>query len=247
MKNAQKPNCEGLDNMRGQNVLLVGGSSRIGKALARSLYRRGASVINVDELIPDYPVEFIRTCLDTTRSQRRFAETFADTDLIDILIFCQRLYSAPAYHTDNGEGLEDTLVTSAMCARVILDVFRQTPKFHARTFIMGAGSRRNDSLYDLNCMSKPYNQLHTLKDTALATDAIVLGYRRKKHADVFGLKTQFIDNADEYAESIMNVICHTSLSHAFYNQFGEPIKVSSKMNVDEIWNAIELLIDNASG
>jgi NAD(P)-dependent dehydrogenase (short-subunit alcohol dehydrogenase family) len=108
-------------DLSGKQVVVVGGTGGIGRALSRFLAGRGASVVVVGQTFRDADVRgirFIQADLGLMSEAARVA-TLLPAETLDLLIFTTGIFAAPQ-RQETAEGIERDLAVSYLSRMVIL-------------------------------------------------------------------------------------------------------------------------------
>lgn len=188
-------------SVQGKKVAIVGGTGGIGRALARLLAARGASVIVVGQTFRDAAVpniEFMRADLSLMSEASRVAVRLP-AETLDLVIFTTGIFAAPK-RQETVEGLERDMAVSYLSRLVILQAIaprlgQQLPAGHPRprVFVMGyPGTGQAGRLGDLNA-EKSYSAMGVHMNTVAGNEMLVLdAARRYPHLGIFGLNPGLI-------------------------------------------------------
>jgi NAD(P)-dependent dehydrogenase (short-subunit alcohol dehydrogenase family) len=197
-------------DIKDKKVLVVGGTSGLGQAIALESVKKGAKVCVVGRSFKDDPnqIDFIKADLSLMKEAKRIGETVEPADLVvlttGIIPYGNR--------TTSEEGIEMDMAVSYLSRLVLLKYLVPRLNKGSRVFIMGfpGSNQKNFNLEDLNS-EKSYESgmgfVHM--NTVAGNEALVLHWAAKtKSEDVafFGLnpgiiKTGIRDNL--YAGGIM--------------------------------------------
>lgn len=185
-----------VDDIIDKKVLIVGGTSGLGQAIAQEVAKLGAKVKVVgrsfkDEGVPN--ISFEKSDLSSVKEAKRLGESALDTDY-DIVVLTVGILAAGT-RQENSEGLEMDLAVSYLSRFVILKYLVPRLKKGARVFIMGfPGANTKDfKIDDLNS-EKGYSNLgFTHLNTVAGNEALVLYYAATDKDHVyFGLNPGLI-------------------------------------------------------
>lgn len=185
-------------SLSGQNVVIIGGTGGIGRALSRYFAANKAHVQVIGQTFRDQTVsgiEFIKADLSLMTEARRVADLI-DAENTDMLIFTTGIFAAPK-RQETSEGLERDMAVSYLSRRVIMqalaDRLGHARPHNARVFIMGyPGSGKPGTLGDLNA-EREYRAMEVHMNTVAGNEMLVLD-TAAKHRDisVFGLNPGFV-------------------------------------------------------
>jgi NAD(P)-dependent dehydrogenase (short-subunit alcohol dehydrogenase family) len=246
--------------LKGKRVLVVGGTSGLGRAIADAAAKDAASVEVVGRSNPkDEKLKFYSADLTLVKNQTEAADAIPDPSQLDVVVFTNGIMTGPTLE-ETSDGIEKDLAVSYVSRRVILDRLRTRGlKTSARVFVMGFPGAE---VKIENWNGKPkYEQFPQHMNTVVANDALVLGYRtRYPDYQVYGLNpgmvttgirdniwkdkkligsavenimSWFTPSAKSYGESIVDKVINAqeiSKSTIFFNQFGEPIQRSKYLS-----------------
>jgi NAD(P)-dependent dehydrogenase (short-subunit alcohol dehydrogenase family) len=195
-------------DLKGTNVAIVGGTGGIGRALARFMTSRGASVIVVGQTFRDAGaegIEFIKADLSLMSEAQRVGETLP-AETLDMVVFTTGIFAAPKREV-TAEGIERDMAVSYLSRLVILREIaprlgkkRTAPTLKPRVFVMGyPGTGQAGTPDDLNG-EKAYGAMSQHMNTVAGNEALVLdAAQRYPDIAVFGInpgliKTNIRDN-----------------------------------------------------
>lgn len=188
-------------NLTGRNVAIVGGTGGIGRAIARFLAARGASVTVVGRTFRDQGTEgitFVSADLSSLRDARRVARELP-AEVLDLMVLTTGIMAARK-RQETAEGIERDMAVSFLSRLVIvrevaprLGKRRESQAMRARVFIMGfPGKGFGGSPEDLNA-EKSYGAMAVHSNTVVGNEALVLdSTRRYPGVDFFGLNPGMI-------------------------------------------------------
>ena len=188
--------------MNGQRAAIVGGTSGLGRAIARWLAAQGTPVTVVGRTFRDSDtdgIDFIQADLSTVSEQRRVATELPAEDL-DLLVFTTGILS-PKRRETSDDGVEIDLAVSYLSRFVILrgvaERLGANLEARARVFVMGApGKNVAGNPSDLNSEEK-YAQLAAHTQTVAANEALVLdATSRYPEIGVYGLNPGLVASGD---------------------------------------------------
>lgn len=152
---------ESIDNivLYGKHMLVVGGTSGIGRAIARLMAKQGADVTVVGRSFRDTGtpgIRFVQANLDSMAEARRLAEALP-AELFSVVVFTAGTMSGPA-RRETPEGLEEHLAVNYLSRIVMLremgnrlGTHRAPSASKPRVFIMGfPGTNIAGNVKDLN-------------------------------------------------------------------------------------------------
>ncbi|KAJ3273399.1 hypothetical protein HDV01_004469 [Terramyces sp. JEL0728] len=227
-----------LDSLfKNKNILIVGGTAGIGKALAISSLKRGSAVTVVGRRKPDQDLEKAKFIQKDLTLMRDAAKLPSDIDLskYDIAVFTNGIMPS-GKRVETKEGIEIDMAVSCLSRFSILKYFA-TKKFGAsrsdrnakpRLFLMGYPGKEIslENVDDLNS-EKNYNLMNAHMNTVVANDSFVTHFAKSlPNANVYGLnpgliKTEIRDNAlgkgswlSYFAESIISAFNPTTTSYS---------------------------------
>jgi 2,4-dienoyl-CoA reductase-like NADH-dependent reductase (Old Yellow Enzyme family)/NAD(P)-dependent dehydrogenase (short-subunit alcohol dehydrogenase family) len=192
----------------GKQVVVVGGTGGLGRALSRQLAAGGARVTVVGQTFRDADVpgiSFVQADLSSMREAQRVAALLPAEEL-DLLVFTTGIFAAPQ-RQQTGEGLERDMAVSFLNRRVMLNAMaprmvrqNRNPSARPRIFIMGyPGTGAAGTLDDLNA-DRSYKAMQVHMNTVAGNEMLVLdSARRYPQIACFGLnpgliKTNIRDN-----------------------------------------------------
>lgn len=188
-------------DLSGKTVAVVGGTGGIGRAIARLLAERGATVTVVGQTFRDQGVprvSFLKADLNLMRDARRVAKALRAEEL-DFLILTTGIIAAPKREV-TAEGIERDLAVSYLSRLAILrEVGAQLGKGRpatapkTRVFVMGfPGTGQKGNADDLNA-ERAYAAMETHMNTVAGNEALVLdSAQRYPNANFFGLNPGLI-------------------------------------------------------
>jgi NAD(P)-dependent dehydrogenase (short-subunit alcohol dehydrogenase family) len=187
---------------------IVGGTGGLGRALARFMASRGASVTVVGQTFRDADVrglEFVKADLSRMREAERVAKELPAGEL-DLLVFTTGIFAAPK-REETVEGIERDMAVSYLSRLVLLrelaprlGTVRRAATTKPRVFVMGyPGTGQAGTLGDLNA-EKSYSAMTVHMNTVAGNEMLVLdAAKRYPNVNVYGLnpgliKTNIRDN-----------------------------------------------------
>lgn len=185
----------------GKNVVIVGGTGGLGRALAKVLVRRGAKVTVVGRSFRDgnqSGISFLQADLSLMSEAFRIAELLP-AETLDLVVFTTGIFAAPQRQV-TAEGLERDMAVSYLSRLVIMGGIESrlgkalpTGRARPRVFIMGyPGSGQPGKLGDLNA-EKSYSAMGVHMNTVAGNEILVLdAAKRLPHIGVFGLNPGLI-------------------------------------------------------
>lgn len=198
---AQRPLAE-ID-LSGQKVAVVGGTDGLGRAIARAMADRGASVSIIGRTLRDPPSErisFIKA--DLSSMKEAFAVGRALPVDLDVLVLTTGIFAAKTREV-TAEGVERDMAVSYLSRFAILEAL--IPRLEAerpsgarpvRVFVMGfpgAGNLGDPS--DLNA-ERSYSAMSVHMSTVAANEALVLSLaKRRPSLRIYGLNPGLIKTA----------------------------------------------------
>jgi NAD(P)-dependent dehydrogenase (short-subunit alcohol dehydrogenase family) len=186
--NIQWRRVESAD-LHGKNVAVIGGTGGLGRAIARLLASRGASVIVVGQTFRDAGVpniEFRAADLSLMREAKRVAQALPAEDL-DLLLLTTGIVAAPK-REETAEGIERDTAVSYLNRVVIIREIAPRLRKGARVFSMAyPGGGNEGKLGDLNA-EKSYEPWPVHLNTVAGNEMLVLdSARRYPHVGIYGL------------------------------------------------------------
>ncbi|MFC4063547.1 SDR family NAD(P)-dependent oxidoreductase [Actinoplanes subglobosus] len=187
----------GASDLTGTNVAIIGGTGGLGRAFARSLAARGASVLVVGRTFRDADVPGIRfqqADLNLMREAERVAaELPAET--LDVVVFTTGIMAATS-RQQTDEGIERDTAVSYLSRYVILRSIAGRLRNGTRVFIMGMpGMGQTGSYDDLNA-ERSYKSMAVHSNTVAANEALVLdAAEHYPGLRVFGLNPGIVKTA----------------------------------------------------
>jgi NAD(P)-dependent dehydrogenase (short-subunit alcohol dehydrogenase family) len=188
-------NAGSLD-LHGWNVAIVGGTGGLGRAVARVLASRGASVLVVGQTFRDADVPgitFLAADLSLMSEARRVAAALP-AETLDLVLLTTGIFAAPV-RQETPEGLERDMAVSYLSRLAILrgigprlGANRPATRPKPRVFVMGyPGTGQAGDLEDLNA-EKSYSGMKVHMSTVAGNEALVLdAAKRYPNATFFGL------------------------------------------------------------
>jgi len=189
------------DLCKNKNVLIVGGTAGIGKALAISLLKHGAQVTIVGRRDPDTSLaqaKFVRKDLSLLKNAQSLADD-VQASLLDIIVFTNGIICFPE-RKETSEGIEMDLAVSYLSRfaflNKILNVIgtkRADQSTKPRVFIMGyPGKKVECPVNDFNS-EKSYSALPAHMATVVGNECLVEYTSSKNNSiNVFGLNPGLI-------------------------------------------------------
>lgn len=189
------------------NVLVVGGTGGLGRAISRDLDAKGAQVTVVGQTFRDSDrsaIKFIKADLSLMREVQRVAEELTPSSY-DLVVFTTGIFAAPQ-RQQTSEGLERDMAVSYLNRLLLTNIIvpkmegQAGPLGKPRLVFMGyPGSGQLGDPADLNA-TKAYKAMSAHMNTVAGNEALVLdAARRYPHLNVIGLnpglvKTSIRDN-----------------------------------------------------
>ncbi|MFO0618520.1 MAG: SDR family NAD(P)-dependent oxidoreductase [Polyangiaceae bacterium] len=187
--------AESLD-LTGKNVLVVGGTNGLGRAIARLVAARGAKVTVVGQTFRDADapnIDFVKADLSRMAEATRVGATLP-VESTDVVLLTTGIIAAPKREVTS-EGLERDMAVSylsrlallrALAPRLGTSLGPGAPK--PRVFVMGfPGTGEAGKLGDLNA-ERSYKSMEVHMNTVAGNEALVLdSVERYPHASFFGL------------------------------------------------------------
>lgn len=190
------------------DVLIVGGTGGLGRAIGKTLASCGASVTVVgqtfrDEDVPN--IKFVKADLSSIERSKGVAKAL-DVSQTDIVIFTTGIF-ANSKRQETDEGIEKDLAVSYLNRLAMTNIIAPKLKssvnsfgFHPRVFFIGfPGKGQLGDLEDLN-QEKKYNYYTAHMNTVAGNEALVVNSKDKfKNVKFYGLnpgivKTNIRDN-----------------------------------------------------
>ena len=197
-------------HFHGKNILIIGGTAGLGRALTIELLKHGAQVTVVGRREPDQALasaKFVKKDLTLMKTAVELADEI-DVTTLDALIFTVGIIAAST-RQENGEGIELDLAVSylsrlAFARRIVDKGFgsrRENQAQKPRIFVMGfPGENTTPTIDDFNS-EKAYSVMPTHLNTVVGNEAMVayLNKEFKGAVNVYGLnpgliKTEIRDN-----------------------------------------------------
>ncbi len=181
-----------------RRVAVIGGTNGIGRAIARAMAERGASVTVVGQTFRDAGGErlgFIKADLSLMAEARRIGQTLPAGEL-DLVLFTTGIMAAPERQL-SAEGLERDMAVSYLSRlQTVRELApRMRPRKHGkpRIFVMGfPGTDQKAALDDLNA-DRHYEAMPVHMQTVAGNEALVLdGVKRYPDVLFFGLNPGLI-------------------------------------------------------
>lgn len=244
-----------------KNILIVGGTAGIGKALAISCLKRNANVTIVGRRAPDDTLSkatFFKKDLSLMVNAHSLADDI-DLKKIDIVVFTNGIIAAPT-RQESEEKLELDLAVSYLSRLVFAKTFlshqlgsQRFDKNHkARIFIMGyPGEKTAASVDDFNS-EKQYSTWVAHMNTVVGNEAMVTYLDQQlPDVNVYGLnpgliRTEIRDNylqkgswTSGFVEGSIGLFCKNADSYA------ENVLIHLLVS-DELENSSKALIDSSS-
>ncbi|GMM31576.1 putative short-chain dehydrogenase/reductase [Martiniozyma asiatica (nom. inval.)] len=170
-----------LNKLKGLNVIIIGGTGGLGRAISRVLAFAGASVTVVGRSFRDQEnsnIKFIKADLSSIKDSKRIAQNL-DVSATDILLFTTGIFAGPKRELTE-EGLESDMAVSFLNRLAILK--EVAPRmgsevnflgFRPRVFVMAyPGSDQLGNIEDLNS-EKSYSSMKTHMNTVAGNEALV--------------------------------------------------------------------------
>ncbi|MFB2780032.1 SDR family NAD(P)-dependent oxidoreductase [Shewanella mangrovisoli] len=179
--------------LKGKQVVIVGGTGGLGRTLAQNMAKHGADVLVVGRTFRDQAhlgIRFLQADLSSMREAERVA-TIIPAETLDMLIFTTGIFAAPK-RQETAEGLEMDMATSYLNRLLMLDnimprLGKQTHQ-KPRVFVMGyPGSGSPGVLGDLNA-EQSYKTMQVHMNTVAGNEMLVLdNHHRFQNFSIFGL------------------------------------------------------------
>lgn len=191
---------ESLD-LSGKQVVVLGGTGGIGRALSRLMVARGAQVTIVGRTFreTDTPrIRFMQADLELMSEALRIGQTLPAEEL-DLVVFTTGIMPGPE-RTETAEGIERDLAVSYLNRLVMLREIRArlgkdrtNPRSKPKVFVMGMpGTNASGNIEDLNS-EKTFSQMPAHMNTVAGNEALVLyGARHYPGINVYGLNPGLI-------------------------------------------------------
>lgn len=202
-------------DLAGKSLLVVGGTSGLGQAIAVKAAKQGAAVTVVGRSFKDDPneIKFIKADLSLMKEAKRIGETIENAYAFDVVLLTTGILAGPEREVSE-EGIEMDMAVSYLSRLVILKhLVPRLKKDKCRVFIMGfpGSNQTNIKPDDLNS-EKSYEGalgfVHT--NTVAGNECLVLDYASKSDTILFfglnpGLiKTGIRDNL--YKSGVMKYV-----------------------------------------
>jgi len=205
----QKVDAARLD-LKGWKVAAIGGTGGLGRAIAKVLASRGASVTVVGQTFRDEGVaqlEFVKADLSLLREAERVAKALP-AEQLDLVLFTTGIFASPK-REETAEGLERDMAVSYLNRLVMLRELAprlgkarsgDRAKWKPRVVSMGyPGAGQGGTLGDLNA-ERSYSAMTVHMNTVAGNEMLVLdAVKRHPHLTFVGLnpgliKTNIRDN-----------------------------------------------------
>ncbi len=177
--------------LKNKNIVIIGGTSGIGKALATSLLALGASVVIVGRRTPDESLakaKFIAKDLSLMKNARSLGQELSNTK-IDILVFTNGIMASKT-RQETPEGIELDLAVSYLSRVEIVNSL--TIASNARVFVMGFPGQKMEANFEDFNSEKNYAAWPAHMQTVIGNEALV-EYCSKRHSvNVYGLNPGLI-------------------------------------------------------
>jgi NAD(P)-dependent dehydrogenase (short-subunit alcohol dehydrogenase family) len=188
-------------DLTGKNILAVGGTNGLGRAIARLAAARGARVTAVGQTFRDADrrnIDFVKADLSQMSEATRLGKTLP-VELTDVVLLTTGIIAAPKREVTD-EGLERDMAVSYLSRLALLRELAprlgqgrpaNAPK--PRVFVMGfPGTGEAGKLGDLNA-ERSYRSMEVHMNTVAGNEALVLdAVERYPHASFFGLNPGLI-------------------------------------------------------
>ena len=184
-----------LQDVLGKKVLVVGGTSGLGRAIAVEAASRGATVTVVGRTFKDEGVSglsFEKADLSLMKEASRIGESVDDN--YDVVVFTQGII-ASSTREESADGLEMDMAVSFLSRLVILKSLVPRLKKDARVFIMGfpGGAPSVYRIDDLNAEKSYRGMGFVHANTIVGNEALVIHWAEKdKDHSYFGLNPGLI-------------------------------------------------------
>lgn len=184
-----------LQDVLGKKVLVVGGTSGLGRAIAIEAASRGATVKVVGRTFKDEGVtglSFEKADLSLMKEAKRIGETVDDN--YDVVVFTQGIIAA-SQREESADGIEMDMAVSFLSRLVILKFLIPRLKKDARVFIMGfpGGAPSVYRIEDLNAEQSYTGMGFVHANTIVGNEALVIQWAANdKDHSYFGLNPGLI-------------------------------------------------------
>jgi NAD(P)-dependent dehydrogenase (short-subunit alcohol dehydrogenase family) len=174
-------------DFKGKSVLVVGGTSGMGQAIAAECQAAGADVTVVGRSFKDDPnkIKFVKADLSLMSEAKKIGETIPTAD---VTVFTNGIIAAKT-RKETAEGLEMNMAISYLSRVVILKYLTPRLKPNSRVFIMGfpGGNVDKYKIDDLNFeQSYEGGMMGTTQATSIVgNEAMVLDYASKSNGILF--------------------------------------------------------------
>jgi NAD(P)-dependent dehydrogenase (short-subunit alcohol dehydrogenase family) len=172
-------------NLEGKSVLVVGGTSGLGQAVALECQAAGANVTVVGRSFKDDPekIQFVKADLSLMSEAKKIGET---VNAADVTVFTNGIIAANT-RQETSEGIEMDMAVSYLSRLVILKYLTPRLKPSARVFNMGfPGSNVVFKIDDLNAeQSYEGGTGSSHMNTIAGNEAMVLDYASKSNGILF--------------------------------------------------------------
>jgi NAD(P)-dependent dehydrogenase (short-subunit alcohol dehydrogenase family) len=173
-------------NLEGKSVLVVGGTSGLGQAIALECQAAGASVTVVGRSFKDDTdkIQFVKADLSLMSEAKKVGET---VNVADVTVFTNGILAANT-RQETAEGIEMDMAVSYLSRIVILKYLIPRLKPNARVFNMGfpGGNVDKFKVDDLNAEESYEGGMGTSHmNTIAGNEALVLDYATKFNGILF--------------------------------------------------------------
>jgi len=218
--------------LKNKNVLIVGGTAGIGKALAVALLKREANVTIVGRRQPDDSLNranFVPKDLQLIKAADSLATSDLDLNTFDIITFSNGIITA-SKRQETDEKIELDLAISYLSRYAIAKHFKTFDKRSdlsrkPRVFVLGYPGVKNSATLDDFNSEKSYKAIAAHMNTVVGNEALV-DFISNEHVNAYGLnpgliKTEIRDNflgkgsfVSSVVESLIGVFNQTADQYA---------------------------------
>lgn len=167
-------------DLKGKSLLVIGGTSGLGQAIAKNAVECGASVTVVGRSFKDDPekITFVQADLSSMKEAKKIGET---VEPADVVLFTAGVVPKKEREV-TAEGLEMDMAVSYLSRMVILQFLAPRLKPASRVFIMGFPGSNNSAINwdDLNAEAKYEGGFGAVHMTTVAgNEALVIDCAKK--------------------------------------------------------------------
>jgi NAD(P)-dependent dehydrogenase (short-subunit alcohol dehydrogenase family) len=224
----EKANEEELSqSFENKNILIIGGTAGIGRALAIECLKYKAKVTVVGRRTPDDALskaKFVQRDLSSMKAAASLADDVKVSEY-DAIVFTNGILCASTRQVSS-EGIELDLAVSALSRYAFLKRALKSLKKKPRVFVMGFPGKYNSANLDDFNSEKEYKQFAAHMNTVVLNEALVHHYKEDPKISIYGLnpgliRTEIRQNAlgkDSYlsffVEGAIGLLCKSAESYA---------------------------------